>query len=358
MGVLRLALAFSVVAAHLLPNCITEWGDHAVSLFFILSGFYMTLVLNEKYPSGRHGYYLFAKARILRLFPTYLLVLGLSVFTSVIGARLMYDTSPHNGANIFAELRQLNLGPALFLAATNIFVFGQDVLLFLKIDGGALRFTSNFWAEKAPAYHYLLVPQAWSLSLELMFYALAPFIVRRSAVWIAGLASVSFALKIFFAVALNLPNDPWSYRFFPTTLFYFLLGALACKAMFILRRAPGLPRGSSLVPLAAISTILLWGFMYYALGQFAWPLQVVLVAVSLPVAFLLWGRNRADRWIGELTYPIYISHMFVINFLAVFSINSKPFVFVSVLVFSMALVFLVENPLEKFRQRVLAKNRM
>jgi len=81
MGLLRAALAMAVVLGHTLS------GRHrlmmidpaaAVELFFIISGFYMGLILSEKYV-GPKSFKLFITNRLLRLFPTYLLVLVISV---------------------------------------------------------------------------------------------------------------------------------------------------------------------------------------------------------------------------------------------------------------------------------------
>src|SRR5450755_3866284 len=79
MGLFRLALAWSVLLGHS--------GGHgffglafldrqlAVQCFFIISGFYMALVLNEKY-TGPGRYWTFVQQRFLRLYPTYLIILA------------------------------------------------------------------------------------------------------------------------------------------------------------------------------------------------------------------------------------------------------------------------------------------
>jgi len=61
MGLLRLILAISVVLAH--TSYIFGFGlvggQAAVQAFYIISGFYMALVLNEKYIGENRSYYLF-----------------------------------------------------------------------------------------------------------------------------------------------------------------------------------------------------------------------------------------------------------------------------------------------------------
>ena len=80
MGLLRVLLALSVVAAHSTPILGTSLvgGRVAVQTFFILSGFYMALVLDGKY-RGRGSYRTFLQQRFLRLFPAYWFVLVLAL---------------------------------------------------------------------------------------------------------------------------------------------------------------------------------------------------------------------------------------------------------------------------------------
>ena len=58
MGVLRLILAIAVFAGHTgnsFHYYLTE-GSVAVQCFFIISGFSISLVLNEKYMAGKNSF--------------------------------------------------------------------------------------------------------------------------------------------------------------------------------------------------------------------------------------------------------------------------------------------------------------
>jgi peptidoglycan/LPS O-acetylase OafA/YrhL len=81
MGILRLILAISVVVMHCDPD-LSKWvlvgGQFAVKLFFIVSGFYMAMVLTEKY-HGPGSVRLFYGNRLLRLLPTYYLVIAIAL---------------------------------------------------------------------------------------------------------------------------------------------------------------------------------------------------------------------------------------------------------------------------------------
>ena len=60
------------------------------------------------------------------------------------------------------------------LGVCNALIFGQDAILFTGLDShGALHLTANCWLSQPPVSEFLLVPQAWSLGVELLFYLCA-----------------------------------------------------------------------------------------------------------------------------------------------------------------------------------------
>jgi peptidoglycan/LPS O-acetylase OafA/YrhL len=227
MGLLRFLLAVSVVIAHSSPiyGFKLVGGQIAVQAFFMISGFYMALILNEKYIGENGAYKLFISNRLLRLFPVYWVVLLLTIIFSVI----VYFIS--NG-NDFGKLTyyndyssSLNLFSLLFLVFSNVFILFQDVVLFLGLDvtSGNFYLTSNF-AKTSPAlYQFLLLPQAWTIGIEISFYLIVPFLVKMKFKTIILLIILSLLLRLFI-MNKGLIEDPWTYRFFPTELVFFLLG--------------------------------------------------------------------------------------------------------------------------------------
>jgi len=87
MGLIRFMLAISVVIAHTsdLFGFGFVGGEMAVKIFFMISGFYMALILNEKYIGANSSYWLFLKNRLLRLYPLYFLVLFLTLIITYFG---------------------------------------------------------------------------------------------------------------------------------------------------------------------------------------------------------------------------------------------------------------------------------
>ena len=78
MGLVRVALALAVLLSHLpLASYKFLSGGLAVQSFFIVSGFYMALVLGGKYKDVG----LFYSNRLLRLFPTYFVTCALAALT-------------------------------------------------------------------------------------------------------------------------------------------------------------------------------------------------------------------------------------------------------------------------------------
>ena len=78
MGIIRFILASSVIALHCnsLLGLRLVGGDIAVQAFYIISGFYMALVLDGKYNATNwNGYKLFIGNRLLKLYPIYWLTL-------------------------------------------------------------------------------------------------------------------------------------------------------------------------------------------------------------------------------------------------------------------------------------------
>ena len=90
------------------------------------------------------------------------------------------------------------------------------------------------------------------------------------------------------------------------------------------------------------------------------PLLDSVVAVVFPFAFALFvpavfastSRLRVDRWIGELSYPLYLVHFFVLSVLVSLSVVVPSFVAVLLSVVAAAiLVIAVDRPIEVYRQK-------
>jgi peptidoglycan/LPS O-acetylase OafA/YrhL len=78
------------------------------------------------------------------------------------------------------------------------------------------------------------------------------------------------------------------------------------------------------------------------------------VAVTVPPIFHAFKDNRIDRWIGDLSYPVYLSQLIVIGLVMTFK---PPFGYwvaiLGTLAISAAILVLVEHPVDRWRQKRL-----
>lgn len=232
MGLIRILLALSVVIVHTgsIYGYNLVGGELAVQAFYIISGFYMSLILNEKYINTNNSYSLFISNRFLRLFPLYWIILILTILFSLF-------VGVYSKGENFADLSsfvhysdQLSPLSLIFLIFTNIFLIFQDIVMFLGLDlkSGNLFFTSDFMSTNPMVFKFMLINQAWTVGLEIMFYLIAPLLVRKKTKFIMSLIIISLLLRLF--IYSNGYNySPWTYRFFPTELLFFMLGALSYK---------------------------------------------------------------------------------------------------------------------------------
>jgi peptidoglycan/LPS O-acetylase OafA/YrhL len=172
---------------------------------------------------------------------------------------------------------------------------------------------------------------SWSLDIELQFYLAIPLITlaaqRLQPLAVLALAVAAFGLGI----ALFAAHVP--------TLLFYLPAFTAAMTM--------VPALSGLLFKAQFTDSLAQN-----LGQMAW--------ILLLAPFVAWNINqpsdRFDRWLGDLSYPLYLVHLPVVRMLAevmpVTGAGGKLVAVVAVLVVSIAMFMGVDRPLEARRQRL------
>ena len=151
----------------------------------------------DTYPSARA----FWSSRAIRLYPTYWLTIGIAVI-----ALLAFHS---NVVGTFVSARFWTSDVPLYAKA----VWSLMVMSFTGLDLGQYicvsytPFNLHYTADgSCGSRHYILggedlVPPAWTLSLEMYFYLLVPFIARLRDRNIAILALASFALAMWIAAA-------------------------------------------------------------------------------------------------------------------------------------------------------------
>lgn len=345
VGLIRLLLALSVLVDHSAPifGLQLAGGEMAVLSFYAVSGFYMTMILSGPY-AGRIGD--FFRNRFLRLFPMYWATLGLAVVPSI---ALWIATAGARAGSLHAwrqDLASLGPGATLLVCFSTPFIFLQELTYFFAADPttGSLAPVLDFRKAAVPLHGFHPVPPSWSLSLELYFYLLAPWIVRwriRSIALLAG--STLLGWIVLFHGGLGF--DPWTYRFFPTSISFFLMGALSWK-IGARHGTRSVPRGIAIaVWILLLCTILVWDG---GIGTRSIAFVAVLAA-SLPTVFRLTRDWKWDRWIGDISFPLYLVHWEVFG---VLKTQSTPVRFAAALAAAAALQLLVGVPVERWRSKV------
>jgi len=320
MGFLRLFLALCVVQAHTgnfipwpVPN-----GRQAVEMFFIISGFYMGLILEGRYRTLR-GFY---ESRWLRIAVPYYFHFVFIVLISL-ASGLLFSKWLALDAYASQPLAHNGLAGISIAALANFTIFGQDWVMFLRDEAGeGLRFTAQFASHPDPLYRYLIIPQCWTVGLELCFYLMAPLLVKLRTTHLAALVAILLCTKLGAYRFIGLDHDPWNYRFFFFELPLFGLGILAWRACLAIQNRFGKISSLSvrwywlLIPF-----VIAWGWlMPWARWRLGWhvgePTAEMLLLLSGPFLivglFLAAKSNRFDRAIGELSYPIYLNHLILI----------------------------------------------
>jgi peptidoglycan/LPS O-acetylase OafA/YrhL len=91
-----------------------------------------------------------------------------------------------------------------------------------------------------------------------------------------------------------------------------------------------------------------------------YPVLICAVAaISIPFIFELTKSIKWDRWIGNLSYPVYIIHSAVIMLCANYLHNKSSWIVALLtLVIAILMNLLLEEPLEKLRAARLVRNRV
>jgi peptidoglycan/LPS O-acetylase OafA/YrhL len=307
MGLLRFLLALAVASGHAGGFFGTDIyprmpGAHAVQVFYMISGFLIALILSGKYADTSRGNWIFYSNRAVKIYLPYLAIFWVTVAVWI----AIYLTTGNAGplSSFLAERSTMSVGAWAFAIITNLFLFGMEWGAMLIYRGSALFF-SIFAIEQPPsAIQFTVIVPAWTLALELTFYLIAPFILRRHIVVIAAAALASYTFR-FVAYAYGYRSIALEYRFFPFELSLFLYGALSYH-LYAFLKAQGLLRPALSAAIAvACALAAIYPPKYFVQHQHQ---MYAIVGLLLPALFDFSTRRRWDKWLGDLSYPLYLVH--------------------------------------------------
>ncbi len=350
MGIIRFLLAVIVMLTHYMGYDFAIGSSNSVRIFFCISGFLMFYILcyKKNYKNNLN----FFTSRFLRIYPIYFFI----TLISLISMLIINDS--FKKLSFFNLYKSIPLDGLLYLIFANTTLLFQDLAYFLTISDNKLTFTSNFALEKILIWKGLILPQAWTVSIELMFYLIAPFIFRNIFIIILFFF-ISLAIKVFITTS-NFNYDPWSYRFFFGELFFFLFGALSCKIIlpFYKRNlTKTLLRTTSFLSIFFSIFSIFFLFSFLDNNIYSIIIGLVIILLLLPLLFIFSSYFKFDKNFGELSYPIFLSHMFIWHALTFFKLElsneNTKIVLISLctIIFSYFLNKFISRPIEIYRKK-------
>lgn len=237
---------------------------------------------------------------------------------------------------------------------TNITGFFSDAFLYLGFNKSNGSLTADPM-RSAPiwAMGFVVLGQIWSIGVEIFFYAIAPLttksLLRISVVFFLSASGYLDRGWAFIGNWIGLPSEVIHLQA-PKFLWMFMVGSALARTLLRLKASKGL---SDLVtPFVVVVLMYVFVFMRRAIlfpeHAFPWWLFAALTA-ALPILFTLTSSNRIDKFIGDLSYPVYLNHLPVIQiFGTVFGPNGLAFTLVSCGI-AVLMVLFVDRPLRRFK---------
>jgi len=327
LGTLRFILAIMVMISHY-PLLALKFniGVMAVVMFYTLSGYYMNRSYQRFKQHTANPARAFYLDRVIKIMPIYLIMVVLTF------AVLHFVTPSQSLAIMQHDLSAISLLLNTLLIPVNY--------VFEPLSIGALQ-------------PHPYVPPAWSLATEMHFYLLVPLLFLLPIRILKMILLASLSLQLFAISALNpWPIDTVSYRYLPGVLVFFITGMLLAST-------------DSAAKTALLQAYILWLVMLILVLPIAtlnhtWQLEIWLTALLAPVIIRSVSSSRIltkvwDQRLGDLAYPIFISHFFVFLLVDHYANFADGTSWVFSLLFTLALssvLMMLQAKLEHLRIRI------
>lgn len=276
-----------------------------VYAFMMLSGFVITAALDQR-PSSWTA---FMTRRFFRLFPVYafcillaIVLFDMSVFIS------QSPTLTRFGPENLARLKDVEANFGLYLLA-------DTTLLQCLLP--------RFWYPYATE---TFLPPTWSLTIEWLFYMVAPFLIwmfnRKKSV-----AALSIGIGLLLLIIVSEQFAAWNYSFNTSNAFHFLTGI---GSYYLWKHLPNRTN-------CVWSKIAFWGGIAVAFLTLNLPYKIwiAMMAVILyprvhsgRLFFLEWPRrvlnSKPLQYIGRTSYVTYLLHWIIIELVIFWLIQFAP----------------------------------
>ncbi|MEL6569905.1 MAG: acyltransferase, partial [Pseudomonadota bacterium] len=291
---LRAVAVVAVTLFHLGFHSL-EGGFLGVDVFFVISGFLITAIIEKRTGNGKLSFKDFYFGRIRRLLPAMLVTVAATL-----------------------------IGAAIIMTPDDLIAFaGSAIGAILSVSNFVFYFESGYWdtaSELKPLLH------TWSLGVEEQFYLFWPALLLLVFVNFAKRAGLIFALISAAGLALSeymRATDPSAaFYLFPFRIFEFSLGALVIYIgrgglWSSLSRFAVIRDGVGIVGLGIICASV-WFYKgstpfpgIYALPPVLGTMMVILAGCgdrgTGPVSRAVLS-NPVSNWLGQVSYSMYLAH--------------------------------------------------
>ncbi|BAE74472.1 Acyltransferase family protein [Sodalis glossinidius str. 'morsitans'] len=355
LGIIRFFLATCVILFHLsgkFPN----FGLYAVNCFYVISGYLITMILNTTY---NFKLIPFTTNRFLRLFPSY----WLACITGIIC--IYFIDNPKD----FHLSYGLHISVKEFLANLLLipWAFLSDKIIISPFYAFA---TPEFLDFKG--YMFRAVTSSWSVAVEITCYFLLWCFVARGykRTLLAILAS---SIYHWYAISVS-DNIITTYSPFLAAMLPFSIGALG----YFLSHSIEKKNKDLIKPTRyQIFSLFLFSFLFITNWYIGWQRNEAfasfhyyfnnIIAFGAVVALhgtKLSGKiSKLAKFLGDLSYPIFLCHFFI--GLVVWQISGQPtenrgwiIFFIGYglsVIWGLLSILLIDRPISKIRDLIRAR---
>lgn len=330
------AIAVSLVIFNHLGWSLFSGGYIGVDIFFVISGYLITIILMRDIQSQQFSIAKFYKKRVVRLAPAYFTVLAV---VSLIAWQVMLpdELTEYFNSVMYATVLIANI--------------------YMRNEVGDY-FSPN--VENVPLLHL------WSLGVEEQFYIFWPlllwlFLAKTSRKYLWLLISTFIIILLAYAQYQLTQNPAKAYYSMPVRAFELLIGALiTCLPQ------PKLPK-KIIQSLILLGIVVLFTAAIYFDQQTPFPGLMALIPCLATAVIIYLGQsvpssnfllsNQLSTWIGNISYPLYLWHWPIIVLFGIYMLPLNIEYQIIVILLSLLLAFityrLAEKPLKRF---VMAAN--
>jgi len=326
-GLTRFVLALFVIMFHLSRSIFL--GEFAVFSFFILSGYWISVMYEKKYLLKENTLKVFYVSRFWRILP---------VFYAVTIFAILINFLCH--IPVIGEVQKLGFGQKCLLYFSNVFLFGYNFLRYR-----------------------ILVP-AWSLDIEMQFYLIFPFLYFLTRKSVTRLTLVLGITVVSYGALLVLFEGHYHNKTLLSYLFLFIAGMYSYQTKV---KFNNLVQYSSLLLfliIVAVNMVVpsMRNLSRDSNTQYYHILSLVLTIAAYPMVINSVHKpsDNKDRILGDLSFLVYLIHaVWLIVYELLIGLNYTKYTtipliagFIAVTVITSYILYkLVDRPSELARQK-------